>query len=173
MGKTTLVSKQAVPIYQDFTSKVVVGKLLPTNEFEVLSKKNGRLKIYIKGYQNPKVKRALYFSTKNRILVAAFSKLASFKPHNLGKKAGFDKLGYTLFIKNANLSNNPSKLNAHAKALFQEKCSMCHSLYKPSSRPANQWPSVIKAMKQRAGFSKQQEILVSIYLQKHASDMQK
>lgn len=170
-AKNIAVSEGIALVYPSFTSKQMVGKLLPTNEFEILEKKDGRLKIKLVGYQNPAVKRALYYSVGKRILVLGLSKKASFKPKKLGMKGGWDKMQYIVYIKDSKITKNIKKLNAYANKLYTDKCSMCHSLYPAHDKPANQWPSVIRAMKSRAGLSKDEQFLIATYLQKRAKDM--
>lgn len=173
LAKNIATSEGIALVYPSFTSKQMVGKLLPTNKFEILEKKNGRLKIKVEGYQNPAVKRALYYSVGKRILVLGLSKNAKLKSKKIGTKGGWNKVSFIAYIPNKKITKNFKKLNTLAKNLYANKCSMCHSLYPAHDKPANQWPSVINAMKQRAGITKDEQYLISIYLQKHAKDMQK
>ncbi len=57
-----------------------------------------------------------------------------------------------------------------AGSLYYSRCSRCHSLRKPREFTANQWPSVLKIMTARAGFTKDQAALVTALLQNHARD---
>lgn len=170
------VSKVIAPIYNDATSKDIVGKFLPTNSFKILSQKGNRLKIEIVGYQNPKAKSALYYVSGKRILVAGFTKHANFKPKKLGVKDGWTKLKYVVYIDidPKNMVKGKGAMETvykEAHALFQGRCSMCHSLPAANHFSANQWPSLVNAMKSRAGLTKDQQFLIAEYQQKHAKDM--
>lgn len=57
-----------------------------------------------------------------------------------------------------------------ASTLYFTRCSRCHSLRRPREFTANQWPSVLKIMTVRAGFSREQAALVTALLQYHARD---
>ena len=55
--------------------------------------------------------------------------------------------------------------------IFEQNCSMCHSLHHTQEFSANQWPSMFKSMAMRTGIDKKDYYLVIEYLQKHAKDM--
>lgn len=52
-----------------------------------------------------------------------------------------------------------------ASALYQQKCSTCHSLRPPTDYTANQWPALMKAQADNAGLDPGQTALITAYLQ--------
>ncbi|CCF80970.1 putative cytochrome C-type haem-binding periplasmic protein [Helicobacter bizzozeronii CCUG 35545] len=59
-AKSVVYSPEVVALYLHPEDSKVVGKLLPTNGFEVLQSTPKRVLISLEGYVNPKVPFALY-----------------------------------------------------------------------------------------------------------------
>lgn len=74
MGKNTAYTDEVVSLYLNKDDTKVIGRLLPTNPFEVLKSENNRVLLKIDGYVNPKAPSVIYFNDSQRIIVAAFSK---------------------------------------------------------------------------------------------------
>ena len=55
------------------------------------------------------------------------------------------------------------------RTLYLERCSSCHLPPAPSSAPADQWPTHVDEMKERAGLTEDQATLVERYLMTVAS----
>ncbi|MGA2392373.1 MAG: hypothetical protein ABSH03_03360 [Candidatus Lustribacter sp.] len=52
-----------------------------------------------------------------------------------------------------------------ASALYQQKCSTCHSLRPPTDYTANQWPALMKVQADNAGLDPGETALITAYLQ--------
>ena len=64
-------------VYADATSQKSIGRLLPTNGVKILATQGDRVKISVKGYQNPAVSNVVYFSDSERVIAVAFAKTAT------------------------------------------------------------------------------------------------
>lgn len=163
------------PLYADLQDTKAIGKLLPTAEVKVLQEEKSRIKVQISGYQDENTS-VLYFTAGKRILNAVFDKKAKviFKT---GKTQEVDGKQYTkveteVWMDKKFLTQQLQPLFDQAKDLFEQNCSMCHSLHQPKEFNSNQWPSVFKSMVNRTGIDKKDYQLVIQYLQKNAKDMQ-
>ncbi len=72
-SKEDFYSEEVLSLYLDKGTKAV-GRLLPTNPFQILKQEGDWVKIRISGYNNPQAPFAVYFNDSQRIMVAAFSK---------------------------------------------------------------------------------------------------
>lgn len=147
------------------------GRLLPTSKVEVLEKIGDKVKIKIEGYVKKGRENAVYFVPKKRILVSALKKGSGYKLTTLSKDGEWEKVSFEAYTKNDNFTKDLKALYANANKLFSENCGLCHALHPTTEFTANQWPSMIKAMKSRTPLTKDQNFLVTQYLQKHSRDM--
>lgn len=162
-------------VYLDNVSNKAAGKLLPTNAIEVLENSNGKIKFSVSGYQNPSVPNVVYFSNGQRIITLAFAKTKApnFEIIKKGEGENWNEVKVTAYTTDSDLTENLNELNAKAKKLYEENCSVCHSLHKVDEYTANQWPSLIKSMVSRTPIEKKDMWSVIEYLQKNAKDMKK
>lgn len=152
------------------------GRLLPTTKIKILEKEGDKLKIEVEGFTKDGLNSAVYFSQGNRILVAGLSKNAKFDFKTISTSKDEDgsewqKVSFIAFTDNANLTDDLDGLYKSAQAIFDSNCALCHPGHPSSEYTANQWPSVVKSMITRTGMTKDENHLVTQYLQKHAKDM--
>ncbi|WP_141048060.1 cytochrome C [Aliarcobacter cryaerophilus] len=164
-------------LYENSKSSDIKGRLLPTSKIEVLDEVDGRYKVKISGFAKDKEEFALYYSYKNRILVAGLSKTSNFdivssKKVELKEFENFKKLEIIAFVDKDNLTKDLNSLYAKADELYKNNCGICHSAHDKKEFTANLWPSVMKSMLSRTAITKEENYLVVQYLQKHAKDME-
>lgn len=99
MGKNTAYTDEVVSLYLNKDDTKVIGRLLPTNPFEVLKSENNRVLLKIDGYVNPKAPSVIYFNDSQRIIVAAFSKNTklNFSQRITGKNGKWDKVSLEIW----------------------------------------------------------------------------
>lgn len=161
-------------LYESSKNNVAKGRLLPTSKIEVLGEENGKYKIKISGFVKEGVEHALYFTQKNRILVAGLSKDNSFEVIS-SKKTGnedYSQVELVAFIDKDNLTKDLDSLYVKAAELYGNNCGICHSAHDKKEFVANLWPSIMKSMLSRTALSKEDNYLVVQYLQKHSKDME-
>lgn len=149
----------------------VNGRILPTSKVEILEKVGDKIKVQIEGFVKKGRENAIYFVPKKRILVAALKKGGGYKLKTVSQDGDFEKVSFTAYTTNDNLTKDLPALYKKANRLFSENCGLCHALHPTTEFTANQWPSMIKAMKSRTPLTKDQVFLVTQYLQKHSKDM--
>lgn len=149
----------------------VAGKLLPTNEIEILEKKDGKIKFAIKGYQNPSAPNIIYFTPKARIIALSFAKNKAPEFEILEKKDGFNIVRAVAYSDDKNIVDDVNKLFESAKTAYNENCGLCHALHNPSDYEANRLPALFNGMVGRTGIPKNQHWSVIQYLQKHSKDV--
>lgn len=149
----------------------VIGKVLPTSKVEILEKSGDKVKVKVEGYVKEGRENAIYFVPKKRILVAALKKGSGYKLNTISKDGDWKKVSLEVYIKDGGFEKEIKPLYKKADKLFSDNCGLCHALHPTTEFTANQWPSMIKAMKSRTPLTKNQVFLVTQYLQKHASDM--
>ncbi|MGH2306121.1 cytochrome c3 family protein [Campylobacter taeniopygiae] len=171
-AKNIAYSDEVVSLYLHKDDTRVIGKLLPTNAFEILKDQNEKVKIKINGYLNPKSPSVIYFNNSQRIIVAAFSKNVklNFSQIKKGKNGKWDKVSLEIWADKREFSKDNKKMLSHAKELFSNNCGICHALHSEKEFTANAWPSVFKSMVNRTGIDKKDQWLIIEYLQKNAKD---
>ncbi|AQW86736.1 molybdopterin-containing oxidoreductase II, DMSO/TMAO/BSO reductase family, monoheme c-type cytochrome [Campylobacter pinnipediorum subsp. caledonicus] len=160
------------PVFADTKATKSIGRLLPTNGVKILEKNKDILKLEVQGYQNPDVKNVIYFNNSERIFTLALSKTAKIdiKVIEEGKNGKWNLVKTEVFAKDGGFSSDLQPIFNKAKNIYENNCGTCHSLHKPTSYKANQWPSLLKSMLSRTAIDKKDEWLVIQYLQKNASD---
>lgn len=169
-----MYASKVKPLYLDGKSTKVVGKLLPTSKVTILGKDGGKLHVKLDGFMLDGLDRAMYYAVGKRILVSGMSGEAGFKFQK--GKAFTDKAtgktwkeaSFEAYVKEGDLVDSEKELFEKAKKMYEQTCSMCHSLHEPTEFTANQWPSTVKGMASRAGINTNDRYLITEYLQKHA-----
>ncbi|WP_418184780.1 cytochrome C [Aliarcobacter vitoriensis] len=164
-------------LYETSQSSVSKGRILPTSKIEILDEVDNRYKVKVVGYVKEEVEYALYFTYKNRILVAGLSKNNNFEVINSKKVddkefSDFKELEIIAYIDKDNLTKDLNALYKKANELYSNNCGICHSAHDKKEFVANLWPSVMKSMLSRTALTKEDNYLVVQYLQKHSKDME-
>jgi len=161
-------------LYETSTSSNSKGRVLPTSKVEVLAEVGNKYKVKISGYAKEGVENALYFTYKNRILVAGLAKDSKFEIITSKKvsDSDFKELEIVAFVDKDNLSKDLNSLYAKAQELYSNNCGTCHELHHKDEFTANAWPSVLESMVNMTPIGKEESYLVTQYLQKHSKDME-
>jgi trimethylamine-N-oxide reductase cytochrome c-type subunit TorC len=172
----TMYTSSVKNLFETSNSTASKGRLLPTSEVKVIEKKDGKVKVEIEGFMKVGVSNALYFAQGKRILVAGLSKSGKFDIKTISTRTGkngteWKKVVLTAYTKDDNLTKNLDVLYEEANKLFKDNCAMCHPIHASNEFTSNQWPSMIKSMISRTAMTKEQNYLVTQFLQKHAKDM--
>lgn len=75
------------------------------------------------------------------------------------------KVSYVFWINKKALTKNKSEIMRKGQDLFATRCGACHASPEVKHYTSNQWPSIIEAMKLRAGLSTQEAKVITKYLQ--------
>ena len=174
-AKATFYSDKVVSLYFDKGDTKQVGRLLPTNAFEVLKTEGDKMLLRISGYVNPQAPSVLYFNDSQRIMVAAFGKNNPPKLLNVikGENGKWDKASIEVWADKTDFATDDKEMLARAKATYMENCGICHTAHKESEFTANQWPATFKGMVIRTGIDKEMQWLIIEYLQKNSKDFKK
>ncbi|AJC91466.1 MULTISPECIES: monoheme c-type cytochrome [Campylobacter] len=159
-------------LYLSKNDTKAVGRLLPTNPFEVLKVEGDKALIKITGYVNPASASVLYYNDSQRIIVAAFSKNTKldFKTYTKSKNGKWDKATIEVWTDKKDFAKSDKEMFIKAKELYMNNCGICHSVHKESEFTANGWPATFRSMVNRTGIDKKDHWLVIQYLQKNAKD---
>ena len=74
------------------------------------------------------------------------------------------------WVKTADLTENQQEVWSEGAKLFGERCGSCHQAHPSDEFTINQWPNIVKAMKDRAGLLPEQQWQLTKYMQAHAKD---
>jgi nitrate/TMAO reductase-like tetraheme cytochrome c subunit len=174
----TMYTSSVKNLFESSDSTSSKGRLLPTSKVKILETKGDNIKIELEGFMKDGVDSAVYFSQGKRILIAGLSKSSNFDFKTISttkdeEGVEWKKVTFTAFTKNDNLTEDLDALYAQAQTVFGNNCAMCHPAHPASEFTANQWPSIVKSMINRTAMTKDENYLVTQYLQKHAKDMGK
>ena len=168
-------SDKVLSLYFDKNDAKPVGRLLPTNAFEVLKTEGDKVLLKISGFVNPAAPSVLYYNDSQRVMVAAFGKNTPPKLLNLTKGQGgkWDKASIEVWAEKGEFVANTDEMFVRAKNIYMENCGICHTAHKENEFGANQWPATFNGMVIRTGIDKEDRWLVIEYLQKNAKDFKK
>ena len=153
----------------------VIATILPATPVIVRATKGQRVKVEVTGWSPMGGARYLFMAISQRIRRAVLTDAGLPKRTVIGTgedawESTWQHARITGWIDKADLVPDVGTVWKEASKLYFSHCSRCHSLRKPREFTANQWPSVLKIMTARAGFSKDQAALVTALLQHHARD---
>lgn len=170
-SKEDFYSEEVLSLSLDKGTKAV-GRLLPTNPFQILKQEGDWVKILISGYSNPQAPFAIYFNDSQRIMVAAFSKDTPlhFTQRVAGEGGKWDLVSLEVWTEKRDFAKDNQAMFVKAKNLFEQNCGICHALHKEQEFGVNQWQSTFRSMASRTGIDKKDHWLVIEYLQKNAKD---
>ncbi|MCV3382891.1 cytochrome C [Campylobacter sp. IFREMER_LSEM_CL292] len=171
-AKNEFFTSEVNSLYLSKNDTKAVGRLLPTNPFEVLKTDGNKVLIKITGYVNPASPSVLYYNDSQRIIVAAFSKNTKldFKTYTKSKNGKWDKATIEVWTDKKDFAKSNKEMFIKAKELYMNNCGICHSVHKESEFSANGWPATFRSMVNRTGIDKKDHWLVIQYLQKNAKD---
>lgn len=172
LAKNIVYSDEVVSLYLNKDDTKIIGRLLPTNAFEILKSDEDKVLVKIDGYINPKAPSVIYFNDSQRIIVAAFSKNTklNFSQKIKGKNSKWDKVSLEIWADKKDFAKDNKEMLNRAKDLFANNCGICHALHPEKEFNANAWPAVFRSMADRTGIDKKDRWLVIEYLQKNAKD---
>ncbi|MCV3442634.1 cytochrome C [Campylobacter sp. IFREMER_LSEM_CL1097] len=167
-AKNEFFTSEVSSLYLSKNDTKAVGRLLPTNPFEVLKTDGNKVLVKITGYVNPASPSVLYYNDSQRIIVAAFSKNTKldFKTYTKSKNGKWDKATIEVWTDKKDFAKSNKEMFIKAKELYMNNCGICHSVHKESEFSANGWPATFRSMVNRTGIDKKDHWLVIQYLQK-------
>lgn len=171
-AKDIVYTDEVASLYLTKDDTKSVGRLLPTNPFEILKTDGNKVLIKITGYVNEKAPSVIYYNDTQRIMIAAFSKNTKldFKNISKGKNGKWDKASIEVWTDKGNFVKDNKEMLTKAKELYVNNCGICHSVHKESEFSANSWPATFRSMVNRTGIDKKDQWLVIEYLQKNSKD---
>lgn len=174
-AKNEVYSDKVVPLYFEKADTKAVGRLLPTNAFEIVKTEGDKVLLKISGFVNPQAPSVLYFNDSQRIMVAAFGKNTPPKLKNVvkGKNGKWDKATIEVWADKGEFAKSNADMLARAKTIYMENCGICHTAHQENEFTANQWPATFNGMVLRTGINQDDRWLIIEYLQKNAKDFQK
>lgn len=163
---------KVISLYPNKNDNKAIGRLLPTNPFEIVKTDGDKVLLKISGFVNPKAPSVLYLNDTQRIIVAAFAKNTPPKLLNViqGKNGKWDKADIEVWATKAEFVKDNKMMLAKAKEIYMQNCGICHTAHKENEFSANQWPATFNSMVNRTAIDKEDRWLVIEYLQKNAKD---
>lgn len=168
-------SDKVLPLYFEKEGTKEVGRLLPSNPFEVLKTEGDKVLVKISGFVNPQAPSVLYFGDGQRIMVASFAKNNPPELKNVikGKEGKWDKANIEVWTDKSTFVENTNEMFLRAKTTYMENCGICHTAHPEGEFTANQWPATFNGMVTRTGIAKEDRWLIIQYLQKNSKDFKK
>lgn len=165
---TKLVTLLATPKGQ------ALGRITPATPLTVVKTQGSDVDVTLSGWSPKGYATIVFRKPGQRIVDAQLDKSAPLKVIATTKDDYGDVWQHVQlsgWMHKSDLTQHLGKVWKKAHKLYSHQCSQCHSLHAPSEFTANQWPSLLKVMGQRANLSKQQHALITKYVQMHAKGM--
>jgi cytochrome c553 len=149
-----------------------IGRIMPATPVIVHATKGAHVKVEVTGWSPMGGARYLFKDVGLRIRWAVLTEQGVAKRTVVGKKddkweSTWEQARVTGWIDRKDIVPDIDTIWEEASKLYFSRCSRCHSLRRPREFTANQWPSVLKIMTVRAGFSPVQAATVTALLQNH------
>jgi len=150
-----------------------LGEVTPATPVTVAATRADAAQVAIEGWSMHDAPQYLYPAIGQRIVLVtldAAGQAARTIERSQDDKYGihWDEVKIVGWVPGANLTADLSTVWQAARTLYQDRCSACHALHRPTEFTANQWPSILKIMTMRAALAPNEAELVTKYLQMHA-----
>lgn len=155
--------QESTPILNDKGEKI--GEVVIGSSVEVLKQDSKSAQIELKGYR-PKGGKTIYdtlgvLSSSVLLDNANWAKVLGIKVDAYDNEWEEVEIVGSVDVKKLGKDNQLNK----GKMLFEERCGVCHALHAYDEFSKNVWPSTIKSMAGNAGLSKDEEFLITRFLQ--------
>jgi len=166
---------KGILVLQDAAGGNPIATVLPAAEVVVRATSGDFVQVDVTGWSPQGGEKYLFKAAGIRISLAVMTDNGVGRRRVRGSKdddwgSTWEEVTLTGWVPAAELGASLDDLWAIASDLYHSRCSRCHSLRRPEEFTANQWPSVLKIMTKRAGFTAVQAAQVTALLQNHAKD---
>ncbi|RCX31771.1 c-type cytochrome [Thioalbus denitrificans] len=153
----------------------VLASILPATPVVIRSQQGTHIEVEVTGWSPMGGASYLFKDIGQRISRAVLTEEGVNKRAVIGTRedaweSTWEDAKITGWIEQGEVVEDIDTIWEEASTLYFTRCSRCHSLRRPREFTANQWPSVLKIMTVRAGFSREQAALVTALLQYHGRD---
>lgn len=153
----------------------LLGSITPGTTLNKLDEKNGMSLVSVGGW-SAYGEESVIFQNIGKRVVLALLKPNAFKAIEKGQSktdeydAEWIPSQIKGWVKSPDLTANQKDVWKEGEKLFGERCGSCHQAHPSDEFTVNQWPSIVKAMKDRAGLMPEQQWQLTKYMQAHAKD---
>ncbi len=153
-----------------------VGTLTPGTKLDIIKKSGKNTKVRVSGWSAFGAETVIFKKVGKRIILgildeSVVSKVKKGKSKTDEFESIWNESSFTAWVKTSNLVASQNKVWDKADKLFKQRCGGCHQAHPPHEFTANQWPNIVKAMKDRAGLTSDDQWLLTKFMQEHAKDM--
>jgi nitrate/TMAO reductase-like tetraheme cytochrome c subunit len=154
-----------------------LGKVTTATELAVIKTLGEKTQVRINGWSAYGAETIIFKTIGKRIILALLNDKA-IKSIKKGKtqqdeyEAEWNESSIVGWVKTSDLTKEKDAIWTKANQLFTERCGGCHQSHPPHEFTANQWPNILKAMKDRAGLTSDDQWLLTKFMQNHAKDME-
>lgn len=154
----------------------IVGMVTPATQLETIDISGDLTKISLKGWSAFGAESVIFQQMGQRIVQAYLEEsiLPNIKKGKVKKdvyETEWNESSVVGWVNTADIVSSKKLIWDNANNLFNERCGGCHQPHPSHEFTANQWPNIIKAMKDRAGLTSDDQWLLTKYMQNHAKDI--
>lgn len=150
----------------DAASGKTIGTVGPGAALTVVAESGASTHVTVTGFAAQSAQTTVYaYADRHIMVLSGFSgKAVTGASQSIG---GTSYVAVTIdgWVASNALAPDAATVWKAASALYQQKCSTCHSLRPPTDYTANQWPAMMKAQADNAALDPGQTALITAYLQ--------
>lgn len=172
----------AAPVYSVKTTSLldkkgnVIGTITPATQLETIDSSAKLTKVRLKGWSAFGAESVVFQQMGKRIILAFLeeSTIPNIKKGKVKKdvyESEWNESSIVGWVNTADIISSQKVIWEKAHTLFSERCGGCHQPHPAHEFTANQWPNIVKAMKDRAGLTSDDQWLLTKYMQNHAKDI--
>lgn len=154
----------------------VVGTITPATKLDSIGTSGNMTKVRLKGWSAFGAESVVFQQMGKRIILAFLeeSTIPNIKKGKVKKdvyESEWNESSIVGWVNTADIISSQKVIWEKAHTLFSERCGGCHQPHPAHEFTANQWPNIVKAMKDRAGLTSDDQWLLTKYMQNHAKDI--
>ncbi|WP_041957111.1 hypothetical protein [Sulfurospirillum arsenophilum] len=173
MNATDVFPKTTLELTSD--SGDTIGSITPGTKLIKLDEKSDKSFVMVNGWSAYGEESVIFQNIGQRV-VYALLKPNAFRSIEKGQSKTDDYDAEWIpsqikgWVKSSDLASNQEDVWKEGAKLFGERCGSCHQAHPSDEFTVNQWPNIVKAMKDRAGLLPEQQWQLTKYMQAHAKD---
>ncbi len=154
----------------------IIGMVTPATKLDTIDSSGDLTKVRLKGWSAFGAE-SVFFQQMGKRIVEAYleeSVVSNVKKGKVKKdiyETEWNESSIVGWVSTSDITSSKKEIWDKANNLFNERCGGCHQPHPAHEFTANQWPNIVKAMKDRAGLTSDDQWLLTKYMQNHAKDI--
>ncbi len=166
-------AKVSSPVFLNSTLIKTMGTVQTATPLNIIKEKNNSVLVKVEGWSAEGSETIIFKKVGQRVIYAildenSIKNIKTIKTVLDDYETPWNQVTINVWIKKENIVKDINIIWEEASTIFNGRCGGCHPVPELQHFTANQWPGVVKSMKDRAGLIPNEFQSVVKYVQNHS-----